>query len=137
VAGPLMNILKHVHKVLPDKAGEYQGGYLSSPEDRKEEDGHINHTPNTIKYSVPKSSEEGKKLARSRVSVVIHSKLNEKGEASPVPEDEFNEHPDVHLMSHVVSSEERKLSPEAKKKAVEHIANAKKLAKSHSTEHHV
>ena len=137
VAGPLMNILKHVHKVLPDKAGEYQGGYLSSPEDRKEEDGHISHTPNTIKYSVPKSSEEGKKLARSRVSVVIHSKLNEKGEASPVPEGEFNEHPDVHLMSHVVSSEERKLSPEAKKKALEHIANAKKLAKGHSTEHHV
>lgn len=136
VAGPLMNILNHVHKVLPDRAGEYQGGYLSAPEDRKEEEGHISHTPNTIKYSVPKNSPEGKKLARSRVSLVLHSQLDAEGNASPVDFSEFKEHPDVHLMNHTVTPEERKISPEAKRKALEHIAAAKKLAKKHTHEHH-
>jgi hypothetical protein len=136
VAGPLMNILNHVHKVLPEKAGEYQGGYLSAPEDRKEEDGHISHKPNTIKYSVDKNSPEGKKLDRSRVSLVIHSKLDKEGNASPVEHSEFKEHPDVHLMNHSVSAEERKVSPEAKRKAMEHIAMVKQLSKDHSHDHH-
>jgi hypothetical protein len=136
VAGPLMNILNHVHKVLPDRPGEYQGGYLSAPEDRTEEDGNISHRPNTIKYSVPKNSPEGKKLARSRVSLVIHSELDKSGKASPADESEFESHPDVHLMSHTVSAEDRKISPETKRKALEHIAMAKKLAQNHSHDHH-
>ena len=136
VAGPLMNILNHVHKVLPDRAGEYQGGYLSAPENRTEEDGHIGHQPNTIGYSVPKSSPEGKKLAKSRVSLVIHSELDKAGSASPIEHSEFKDHPDVHLMNHSVSPEERKISPEAKRKALEHIAAAKKLASEHSHDHH-
>ena len=131
-----MNILNHVHKVLPDRPGEYQGGYLSAPEDRKEEDGHISHTPNTIKYSVPKNSPEGKKLAKSRVSLVIHSELDKEGNATPVEYSEFKQHPDVHLMNHSVSADERKISPEEKRKALEHIANAKKLSKEHSHDHH-
>ena len=135
VAGPLSNILKHVGKVLPDKPGEYQGGYLSGKEDRKEEDGHISHTPNTIKYSVPKDSPEGKKLAKAPLSIALHSRLDASGKASPIEAGELKDHPDVHVMSHTVSAEERKLSPEAKKKAVEHIAAAKKLAKDNPTSH--
>jgi hypothetical protein len=136
IAGPLMNILNHVHKVLPDRPGEYQGGYLSAPEDRTEEDDHIGHKPNTIRYSVPKNSPEGKKLAKSRVSLVIHSELDNAGNASPIDHSAFKDHPDVHLMNHSVSEEERKFSPEAKRKALEHIAAAKKLGKEHSHGHH-
>jgi len=136
IAGPLMNILKHVHKVLPEGPGEYQGGYLSALEDRTEEDGKIGHKPNTIRYSVDKNSAEGKKLANSRVSLVIHSRLDEAGKASPIEYSELKQHPDVHLMNHSVSPEERKISPEAKRKALEHIGAAKNLAKDHSHDHH-
>ncbi|HBT92677.1 MAG TPA: hypothetical protein DEB23_00130 [Chitinophagaceae bacterium] len=136
LVGPLMNILKHVHKVLPNKSAEYQGGYLSAPEDRVEEDDTIGHKPNTIKYSVSKNSPEGKKLQKSKVSLVIHSALDSEGRASPIEFKQFKEHPDVHLMSHSVSPEERKIDPAAKRKALEHIAAAKKLAKDHSHEHH-
>lgn len=135
VAGPLMNILKHVHKVLPKGEGEYQGGYLSSLEDRKEEDGHISHTPNTIKYSVAKNSAEGKKLAKTPLSIALHSRLDASGKATPIEAGELQDHPDVHVMSHLVSANEKKLPPEAKKKAAEHIAAAKKLAKDNPTEH--
>jgi len=136
IAGPLMNILKHVHKVLPKGSGEYQGGYLSSLEDRTEEDGNIGHKPNTIRYSVDKNSAEGKKLAKAPLSIALHSRIAADGSTSPIGEGELQEHPDVHLMSHLVSSEERKLSPEAKRKALEHIAAAKKLSKDHSHDHH-
>lgn len=136
IAGPLMNIHKHIHKVLPKGAGEYQGGYLSSLEDRTEEDGNIGHKPNTIRYSVDKKSAEGKKLAKAPLSIALHSRIAADGSTSPIGEGELQEHPDVHLMSHLVSSEERKLSPDAKRKALEHIAAAKKLGQKHSHDHH-
>lgn len=136
IAGPLMNIHKHIHKVLPKGAGEYQGGYLSSLEDRTEEDGNIGHKPNTIRYSVDKKSAEGKKLAKAPLSIALHSRIAADGSTSPIGEGELQEHPDVHLMSHLVSGEERKLSPDAKRKAMEHIAAAKKLGQKHSNKHH-
>lgn len=136
IAGPLTNILKHVHKVLPKGAGEYQGGYLSSLEDRTEEDGNIGHKPNTIRYSVDKNSAEGKKLAKAPLSIALHSRIAADGSTTPIGEGELQEHPDVHVMSHLVSGEERKLSPEAKRKALEHIAAAKKLGQKHSHDHH-
>ena len=136
IAGPLMNIHKHIHKVLPKGAGEYQGGYLSSLEDRTEEDGNIGHKPNTIRYSVDKKSAEGKKLAKAPLSIALHSRIAADGSTSPIGEGELQEHPDVHLMSHLVSDEERKLSPDAKRKAMEHIAAAKKLSQKHSHDHH-
>lgn len=136
IAGPLMNILKHVHKVLPEGPGEYQGGYLSSLEDRTEEDGKIGHKPNTIRYSVDKNSAEGKKLAKAPLSIALHSRIAADGKASPLEAGATKDHPDVHLMSHVVEKEERTMSPEAKRKALDHIAQAKKLAKDHSHAHH-
>jgi len=136
IAGPLMNIQKHIAKVLPKGSGEYQGGYLSSLEDRTEEDGKIGHKPNTIRYSVDKKSAEGKKLAKAPVSIALHSRIAADGSTTPIGEGELQEHPDVHVMSHLVSGEERKLSPEAKRKALEHIAAAKKLSKSHDHSHH-
>ena len=136
IAGPLMNTLKHIHKVLPEGPGEYQGGYLSALEDRTEEDGKIGHKPNTIRYSIDKNSPEGKKLAKAPLSVALHSRLNAKGEASPIEAGELKDHPDVHVMNHVVSADERRLSPEAKRKVLTHLAAAKELNKDHGHEHH-
>lgn len=136
IAGPMMNILKHIHKVLPKGSGEYQGGYLSTLEDRTEEDGKIGHKPNTIRYSVDKNSAEGKKLAKARLSIALHSRITEDGSTTPIGEGELQNHPDVHVMDHVVSREQRTMSPEAKRKALDHIAQAKQLAKDHSHDHH-
>ena len=136
IAGPMMNILKHVHKVLPKGSGDYQGGYLSALEDRTEEDGKIGHNPNTIRYSVDKNSPEGKKLAKAPLSIALHSRINPDGSTTPIGEGELQDHPDVHVMDHVVSREQRTMSPEAKRKALEHIAQAKQLSKDHSHGHH-
>lgn len=137
LAHPLKALLKHLHKVLPARPGEYQGGFMSSPETREVKDGHISHTPNTIEYHAPAKSAEGKKLARSKVSTVIHTEL--KGPhrvAHPITDtSEFGEHPDVHRVSHIVSDEEKNIHPDSKKKAMEHIKSAERLLKGHTHTH--
>ena len=136
IAGPLMNIHKHIAKVLPEGPGEYQGGYLSTLEDRTEEDGRIGHKPNTIRYSVDKNSAEGKKLAKARLSIALHSRIAADGSTTPIGPGEIKDHSDVHVMDHVVSDEQRTMSPEAKRKALEHIAQVKQVSKGHSHDHH-
>lgn len=138
LAEPLKALHQHLGKVLPNRPGEYQGGFMSSKETRAEHGGNIEHTPNTITYSAPKNSEEGKKLARSKVSAVIHTELTGANKTpKPITSmSEFGSHPDVHLVHHVVGPEERKLSSEDKTKVIGHIHQAEKLMQGH-TDHHL
>lgn len=135
--GPMKAILAHAHKVLPNRVGEYQGGFMSTPESRTEKGGKVAHTPNTISYSVKKDSPEGKKLSNSKVSLTIHSELKgPKGKASPISDQsEFRKHADVHLVDHTVSKEEQKLSAQDKKKVLAHVSAAQQLMKDHSYSH--
>lgn len=138
LAAPLKAILHHVGKTLPHREGEYQGGFMSTPEQRTISKGRIRHTPNTIEYSVPEDSREGQKLKKSKVSVVVHSEL--KGphrEAHPILDTtEFHEHPDIHVMPHVVSHEEQhNIDPVAKRQVMKHLDSAKKLMAGHDYKH--
>ena len=138
LAHPLKAVLAHVGKVLPNRPGEYQGGFMSTPEQRAHHEGHISHTPNTVQYAAHKDSEEGKKLAASKVSMTIHSELKgPERTAHPIlSQKEFQKHPDVHLVSHALSGKDRELAPEAKKEVSGHIKAAEELLKNHSHEHH-
>jgi len=134
---PLKALLAHGHKVLPNRSGEFQGGFMSTPEDRTEKGGKIGHTPNTISYSVKKDSPEGKKLAGSKVSMVLHTELKgPKRKVTPIEDQsEFRSHSDVHLVDHTVSNEQRKLPATAKKTILTHVAAAQKLMKGHEYGH--
>ena len=138
LAHPLKAVLAHVGKVLPQRAGEYQGGFMSTPEQRAHHEGHISHTPNTVQYSTPKDSEEGKKLAKSKVSVTIHSELKgPEREAHPIlSQKEFGAHPDVHLVAHALTAKERDIHPDAKKEIMGHVKAAQELLKDHDHSHH-
>ena len=134
---PLKALLAHGHKILPNRSGEFQGGFMSTPEDRTEKGGKIGHTPNTISYSVKKDSPEGQKLAKSKVSMVLHTEL--KGptrKVAPVEsQSEFRSHDDVHLVDHTVSKEQQNLPAAAKKTVIGHISAAEKLMKGHDYGH--
>ena len=137
LAGPLNTLLKHVGKVLPEKHGEYQGGFMSTPETREEKGGQISHTPNTVEYYTPVNSAEGQKLKKSKVSLAVHTKL-EGPERSPSPITSmagFNSHPDVHQVQHVVSDKERQLHPDDKKIINSHLNAAQELLKDHDHSH--
>lgn len=95
--------LEHLKKVAP-KTGVYQGDVLHSHDDVHEHDGHYHFTPNTIMYSVPKKSEEGKKIEHSKLGIVIHSKYHGPSlEHMHVGFDpdlhNFKEHKDIHLVN--------------------------------------
>ena len=137
LAHPLKLLLKHLPKVIPHTPGEYQGGYMSDRESREHENGKISHTPNTIKYETDSNSPEGKSLAKSKVSAVIHSKLTSAGAKPLASLAGFNNHPDVHLVQHLVSKDENKIPKEYKSKADEHLKKAEQMMASHSHDHHV
>ena len=135
IAQKLIPMLQHIGKVLPDKPGEYQGGFLSTPETRTEEDGKISHTPNTIKYAVDKNSKEGRKLAGSKVSIVLHTRIDPSGKAKPLNYEDLKQHPDVHVLSHSVTKEEQNIDPDKKRQALKHIGSAKELMKGQDFSH--
>lgn len=134
---PLKALLSHVGKVLPGRSGEYQGGFMSTPETRREVGGKIGHTPNTIEYSAPSNSAEGKKLKRSKVSAVVHTEIKgPKKESVPITDtSEFRSHPDVHLVQHTVGESERQISPNDKKIISGHVKSAENLMNGHDYNH--
>lgn len=136
---PLKAALAHAHKVLPHKDAEYQAEFMSTPETRTESEGKIRHTPNAagITYSIDKNSAEGKKLAGSKVSLSFHTEMKGKSK-KPTPITDlsgFRQHPDVHVVDHTVSKEERKLSPKDQKSVLGHLSRAEKLMKGHDYGH--
>ena len=131
-------VLKHIGKILPNEPGEYQGGFLSTPETRTVSGGKISHTPNTLRYSVPESSPEGQKIKRSKVSLTVHTTLEgpDKKARPILNAGNFTEHPDVHVMSHVVDNGEKLFGPsETATKVSEHLNRAKDLMANHDYSH--
>ena len=69
-----------------DLEGYYKADilYFQQPELK---DNRYRFKPNVVTYSVTADSALGKKIARSEVAIVIHSKINEQGVTQPLPED--------------------------------------------------
>lgn len=103
LASKLKQALDHLPKVTPKK-GVYQGDFMHSHDDRHETDTHVHFKPNTISYSIKKSSPEGQKASKSKIGVAVHTKYEgsslEDMHATPhVDHENFKQHKDVHLIS--------------------------------------
>jgi hypothetical protein len=77
----LKHALHHLPKVAP-KTGVYQGDMMFSGSDKTEHDGKVHFKPNTIMYSAPKDSEEGKKIRKAKVGLYTHTQYHGKDLAS-------------------------------------------------------
>ena len=107
----LKHALEHLPKVTP-KTGVYQGDVMHSgiksktnPQgDIVNEGGKFHFKPNTITYSTPHNSEEGKKIGASKFGIAVHTAYtgntfeNLKAEFG-ADLSHFNKHPDVHTIS--------------------------------------
>lgn len=122
VTSKLHHLLDHLPKILPHREGEWQGGYMASKDHIHHSHGHVHMTPNTIKYSAPEDSPEGKKLAHSKLSVTMHTELKH-GVAHPVDTSDFHKHRDVHVMPHIVGH--RDVSTKGVAKIDKHLRQAK------------
>lgn len=104
LAHNLKNALEHMAKVTP-KHGVYQGDIMHGGlgHNVHEHNGMYHFTPNTIMYSVPKKSEEGKKIEHAKFGIAVHTKYHgndfETMHAGFEPDtNNFKKHPHVHML---------------------------------------
>lgn len=102
----LKHALKHLPKITP-KGRVYQGDIMYSKEDVHDDGKHYHFTPNTITYSTPKNSREGRKIAKAHLGVAVHTEYHSHDGSFHGLRAHFNpdithfqSHPDAHLISH-------------------------------------
>jgi len=122
--------LTHLPKVAP-KEGIYQGDFMYHKDDRdvSEKSGKYHFKPNTITYSTNVNSEEGKKIANSKIGVAVHTAYRGPTLAKMKAEynadlSKFNNHNDVHLISPHVDNSNAKYTKEMQKEFTTHMQNA-------------
>lgn len=101
--------LDHLPKVMPKEGGVYQGDFLYDKPDVFHEDGHLKFAPNTIVYGAHKDSAQGKRIARSKIGFVVHTKysgnkLDDMKAGFDVNHAKFIQHPDVNLVNPEIAS---------------------------------
>lgn len=94
--------LEHLPKVAP-KSGVFQGDLMYTKNDVEHDKKAYHFKPNTITYSAHKDSEEGKKIGKAQLGMVVHTRYRGKSfedmraHFDPKHED-FADHPDVHMI---------------------------------------
>lgn len=130
--------LKHLPKVAPP-SGVYQGDVMhtglksrSNPEGDITKDGEkLRFTPNTITYGAHQTSEDGKKAAKAKFGIAIHTAYkgktleDMKAEYNPdLEKHKFAEHSDVHVMRPEMDVAQHKMPAAATKQFQQHLASA-------------
>ena len=86
-AGKMKSVFSVVEAATPeDLEGYYKADILYFQQPQLQNNVY-KFKPNVVTYSVKADSVLGKKIARSEVGIVIHSKINEQGVAQSMPED--------------------------------------------------
>ena len=137
LSAKLKAALEHLPKVMP-KRGVYQGDMLhAGPEDVVEKSKHLEMTPNTITYKVPKGTPQAQKIKNSKMGVVFHTKYEgdsiDNMSGSPLTSlDHFGMHPDVNLIDPKVNGKidyqpkDQKGLAQSMKKVAEHNVDLSK-----------
>lgn len=103
LAEKLKNALKHLKHVAP-KEGVYQGDLMYTKGDVQSAGGQYHFTPNTVTHSVDKGTDEGRKVGRSDLGIVVHTKyegddLSNMQAGFDVDHHAFKPHPKVHVIN--------------------------------------
>lgn len=93
LAAKLKEVLRHGPKL--GIKGVVQGDLLYGEDDKEHKDDKVSFKPNTIKYSIHKDSDEGKKITRSKIGIALHTEYHG-GKAVLNPDVKTEDHPDVY-----------------------------------------
>jgi len=127
LASKIGQILDHGPKVWPDE-GIYQGDFMGSKRDETitKSKGHIHQKENTITYTSPANSKEGKKLDNAKISLAIHTRIDKSEPEYNVDTSNFREHPDVHMFNMKLPRDSITYTPEAQERVSKHLNAAMK-----------
>ena len=133
LAEKLKAALKHLPKILPKEGGVYQGDLMYTKDDVKKEDNRLSFKPNLIKYSTSKSSPAGKKMAKAKIGLVVHTKyegnsLEDMNATPDVDHSKFQEHPDVHMINPEIKHPPTAYDEKLHKQFHAHMAKAREVA---------
>lgn len=121
LAVKLKALLKHGKKL--EIKGIVQGDMLYSESDKETNDGKVGFKPNTIRYSIDAKHPEGKKVARSKIGIALHTEYDKDGKAILNPNIRVNTHPDVYNMSVAVDQDKLKFDKNILIDATRNIGN--------------
>ena len=125
--------LDHLPKVTK-KGKIYQGDFMyhKGDGDVSTKGGKHHFTPNTITYSTPTGSDEGKKIGKAKIGVAVHtsysgSKMDNMKVQYNHDTSDFGSHDDVHIISPKIDHKAVKYSPEAQEEFKTHMQKAADL----------
>lgn len=126
----LGDALKHLKKVSP-KVGVYQGDMMYSKDEVVDDGNKFHFKPNTITYSAKKDSEEGDKINKAKIGVVVHTAYKGNTQDSlkahyNADTSDFKQHDDVHLISAKHDFSGNKYNPKEKAEFEQHLNAATK-----------
>jgi len=133
--------LDHLPKVTK-KGKIYQGDFMYNKDDGDvtSKGGKHHFTPNTITYSTPHGSAEGKKVDKAKIGVAVHTsysgnsmdsmKVNYNHDTS-----DFGNNKDVHIISPKIDHKAVKYSPEAQSEFKSHMKLAADLGATMKHDH--
>lgn len=128
----LKSALHHLPGIMPQQGGVYQGDLMHTEGDAKTEFGKTSVTPNTLTYSAPSDSPEGRDMMK-KLGVVVHTQYKGKGglgSMSAAPLDnktraKFKNHPDVNNIDPTIEVNPSNYSPQEQKAFLNHMDKAK------------
>jgi hypothetical protein len=125
--------LKHLPKVMP-KRKIYQGDFMYSKGDVKLGAKAYKFKPNTIEYSTPKDSAEGKKISKAKIGISFHTGYKSDTGKFEDLKAHFNpdvgaikKHKDVHVISHHYDFDDPEYEAHHYDGFKKHMAAAKKI----------
>jgi len=122
--------LEHLPKIMPKEGGVYQGDLMYTKPDVTEKESSYSFTPNTITYEADKDSAHGRKIAASKLGIVVHTKykgkkLDDMKADFNVNHGSFKQDPDVHTINPEI--DQGQISNIESKKYKDHINKATQL----------
>jgi hypothetical protein len=135
----LKSALQNLPKIMPKNEkgkpeGVYQGDFMYDKSDLSgdENSSDYSFTPNTITYSVAKSGPEGRKINKSEMGFVVHTKyegdnLNDMKAGFDVDQDAFQKDPDVNIINPQIDQSKTRYSSSMQKEFERHKEEAAKV----------
>ena len=127
----ISQLVEHGGKVMSPLHGVVQGDFMGSKKDGTiwKDGDRVNTKEQLIQYAVPHSSDEGKKLAKAKISVALHTKIDGDNREYNINTDKFHDHPDVHIFNNKFNRQNVNYRDEHHSEFQKHFNDAKeKLA---------
>lgn len=120
--------LKYLPQIMPKEGGIYQGDLMHTPGDVKRKNGAYSMTPNTITYSAPADSVEGKNMKKP-LGIVVHTQYVD-GNAQPLDDktrSKFKESVEVNNIDPKIETDPSNFTADERSAFSQAMENARRL----------